>query len=78
MMKNDKGWWFQAVEGFCWWTDGQTDEQTDICDCRVAFATENRWKQAEKLKSCKMVKDEGSMIKNEDHSDLWTILRNFQ
>ena len=21
-------------------TDEQTDEQTDICDCRVAFATE--------------------------------------
>ena len=20
---------------------GQTDERTDICDCRVAFATEN-------------------------------------
>ena len=33
---NDEGWWYQAVEGFCW----QTDEQTDICDCRVAFATE--------------------------------------
>ena len=52
-MKNDEGWWFQAVEGFCrqmdrWthgqmdrWTDGQTDRRTDICDCRVAFATEN-------------------------------------
>ena len=22
-------------------SDGQTDRQTDICDCRVAFATEN-------------------------------------
>ena len=46
----DEGWWFQAVEGFCWWTDGQTDKQTngrtDICDCRVAFATE---------KSCNIV-----------------------
>ena len=31
-MKNDEGWmmiWFQAVE------------RTDICDCWVAFATEN-------------------------------------
>ena len=36
-MKNDEGWWFQAVEGFCRHTDGRTD----ICDCRVAFATEN-------------------------------------
>ena len=33
---NDEGWWFQAVEGFCF----KTDERTDICDCRVAFATE--------------------------------------
>ena len=36
---NDDGWWFQAVEGFCF----MTDERTDICDCRVAFATENPW-----------------------------------
>ena len=35
-MKNDEGWWFQAAEGF-WW---RTDRLTDICDCRVAFATE--------------------------------------
>ena len=35
---NDEGWWFQAVEGFCFMTDWQTD---NICDCRVAFATEN-------------------------------------
>ena len=33
---NDEGWWFQAVEGFLW----LTDERTDICECRVAFATE--------------------------------------
>ena len=37
-MMNDEGWWFQAVEGFA---DRRTDERTDICDCRVAFATEN-------------------------------------
>ena len=37
-MMNVEGWWFQAVEGFC---DGQTNKQTDICECRVAFATEN-------------------------------------
>ena len=36
-MKIDEGWWFQAVEGFC----RQTNRWTDICDCRVAFATEN-------------------------------------
>ena len=23
-------------------TDGRMDERTDICDCRVAFATENK------------------------------------
>ena len=38
-MKNDK-WWmkdddFKLLRGFA-------DEWTDICDCRVAFATENR------------------------------------
>ena len=38
---NDEGWWFQAVEGFCIWTNKQRNGQTDICDCRVAFATEN-------------------------------------
>ena len=35
---NDEEWWFKAVEGFLW----LTDERTDICECRVAFATENR------------------------------------
>ena len=43
-MKNDEGWWFQAVDGFCRQTDEQqTDKQTNICECRVAFATEKRW-----------------------------------
>ena len=37
----DEGWCFQAVEGFCFMTDERMDGQTDICDCRVAFATEN-------------------------------------
>ena len=37
---NDEGWWFQAVEGFCRQTNERTDRRTDICDCRVAFATE--------------------------------------
>ena len=41
-MKNDVGWWFQAVEGFCFQTDKRTNDRTDICDCRVAFATEKR------------------------------------
>ena len=31
-MLKDEGW-----RGFCFWTDGLTD----ICECRVAFATEN-------------------------------------
>ena len=47
---NDE-WKFQGVGGFdLWRTDGQTNKQTneqtngwtDICDCRVTFATENR------------------------------------
>ena len=29
---------FKLLRGFA---DGRTDERTDICDCRVAFATEN-------------------------------------
>ena len=33
--KNDEGWWFQAVEVFSWQTD-------NICECRVAFATEKK------------------------------------
>ena len=37
---NDGGWWFQDVKGFWLRTDGQTDRITDICECRVAFATE--------------------------------------
>ena len=39
MMKNDD---FNLLRGFAdGQTDGLTDEQTDICDCRVAFATDN-------------------------------------
>ena len=34
-MKDDD---FKLLRGFA---DRQTDGQTDICDCRVAFATEN-------------------------------------
>ena len=38
-------WWrlkdddFKLLRGF-WLTDGQTNKQTDICECRVAFVTE--------------------------------------
>ena len=50
-MKNDQGWRmkdddFKLLRGFCdWLTDGQTNERTDICECRVAFATENTQKK---------------------------------
>ena len=42
-MKKDEGWMmknddFKLLRGF---GDGRTDERTDICDCRVAFVTEN-------------------------------------
>ena len=30
---------FKLLRGFV--TNGQTNERTDICECRVAFATEN-------------------------------------
>ena len=36
MMKNDD---FKLLRGF---GDGRTNGRTDICDCRVAFATE-KW-----------------------------------
>ena len=45
---NDEGWWFQAVEGFCF----MTDKQTDICDCRVAFATEKTFTWQVNTASC--------------------------
>ena len=45
VMKDDEGWWrrmkdngFKLFGGFDLW---QTDERMDICDYRVAFATEN-------------------------------------
>ena len=42
-MKNDEGSGMKdddikLLRGFA---DGQTNKPTDICDCRVAFATEN-------------------------------------
>ena len=52
MIKNDEGWrmndeWWRMMISSYWGvlqTDGQMDrqmdEQTDICDCRVAFVTE--------------------------------------
>ena len=36
MMKDDD---FKLLKGFAL---GQTNKQTDICDCRVAFATEKQ------------------------------------
>ena len=30
------------VQFFCFLTDRLTDKQTDICECRVTFATENK------------------------------------
>ena len=39
MMKDDD---FKLLKGFALrLTDKQMDKQTDICDCRVAFANEN-------------------------------------
>ena len=48
-MKNDLGWMKNDEERMmissCWgvlFSDGHTYEQTDICECRVAFATEKQ------------------------------------
>ena len=52
-MKNVKDDDFKLLRGF---EDRQTDKRTDICECRVAFATENLPK---KLENCKMTDDKG-------------------
>ena len=54
MVKDDEGWWRMVKDdegsliSSCFgvlvydrWTDGQMNKRTDICECRVAFATEN-------------------------------------
>ena len=38
IFKNDEDDDFKLFRGF---GDGRTNRRTDICDCRVAFATEN-------------------------------------
>jgi len=46
MMKDDEGWW-NMMKDDEWWLISSwfgvslSDRRTDICDCRVAFATEN-------------------------------------
>ena len=30
LMKNDEGWWYQAVVGFWWWTEWLTDRWTTV------------------------------------------------
>ena len=44
---NDVEWWKMKDDGLrilnCVLTDELTDGQTDICDCRVAFATEKEF-----------------------------------
>ena len=52
---NEEWWrinegWLRMMISSCWGvlqTDRGTDEQTDICNCRVAFATENLKKKIE-------------------------------
>ena len=44
MMKDDD---FKLLRGF---DDRQIDEQTDICECRVAFATEKHFRFSIKIK----------------------------
>ena len=49
MMNDDEWWWMMMKDGEGWLilrcfgvslSDERTDGRTDICDCRVAFATE--------------------------------------
>ena len=55
MMKDsyEGQWWrmnvddFKLLRGFAsWQTDRLPDKQTDICECRVAFATENKMRDS--------------------------------
>ena len=42
-MMSDEGW--RMMISSCWWvlvTDRQTDRLTEICGCRVTFATEKK------------------------------------
>ena len=48
----DVGWRMKYEEGFC----QQTNKQTEICDCRVAFVTENQL-SVQYLKENMMIKD---------------------
>ena len=46
-MKDDD---FKLLKGFAFrQTDERTNERTDICDCRVAFATENLFKYQKQI-----------------------------
>ena len=51
-MMKDEGWmmkddYFKLLRGFAsWQTDRLPDKQTDICECRVAFATENKMRDS--------------------------------
>ena len=57
-IKNDQGWRmndddFKLLRGFCdWLTDRQTNELTDICECRVAFVTEKDQKDQKIVQYC--------------------------
>ena len=60
-IKNDEGWWFQAVEGFCF-------RRTDICNCRVAFVTEKGWFK------CQYKNRKHYLILNKMSFSLWLFL----
>ena len=53
----------ERLRGFCdRLTDGLTDRQTDICDSRVAFATENMIDQISERTKIRYIKDEIDQI----------------
>ena len=63
--------WFLAVLGVL-----QTDEQTDICECRVAFATENTNTPIDKSNNTldmnmKWLTDKVSLSQNEHSKNIW-------
>ena len=66
----DEGWIFQAVGGFCFMTDRQSNKRTLVNI--VAFVTENCYKSTERYKETFGLKTKKLMIFNLDFSNYTT------
>ena len=65
----------ELLRGFCdGRTDGQTDWQTDICDSRVAFATEKVWNWRFSNTCCLNLKANKCLIWVDKNTWIWFYL----